>query len=94
MRYAVQENILKPFSEKMLNNNSHDSTLLVMGVLIHNPENLRVNACKDLSSKFATVTHEENQALFKSLLAAKGPYSFASHAGHAALKPTIPRKFS
>jgi len=67
---TVQESTLKLFGEEMLNDNSHSNTLLAMGVLIQNLETLRVNARKDLSSKFATFKHEENQSAFKSLFSA------------------------
>ena len=69
--YAVQENTLKLFGEEMLNNNVHANTLLAMGVLIQNLDTLRDNARKDFSAKFAIFKHEENQSVFKSLLAAK-----------------------
>ncbi|MDD5460305.1 MAG: CHAD domain-containing protein [Methylococcales bacterium] len=69
--YAVQENTLKLFSEEMLKNHIPANTLLAIGVLIQNLDNLSCKARKDLSSKFAAFKHEENQSRFKSLLAAK-----------------------
>jgi CHAD domain-containing protein len=69
--YAVQEETLKLFSEEMINKHIHANTLLAMGVVIQNLDILRDKARKDFASKFETFKHEENQDVFKALLAAK-----------------------
>ena len=69
--YSVQEHALKQFSEEMLGNNIHANTLLAMGVLIQNLDTLRSEARADFSSKFTLFKHEDNQSVFKALLAGK-----------------------
>jgi CHAD domain-containing protein len=69
--YAVQEETLKLFSEEMINKHIHANTLLAMGMVIQNLDILKDKARKDFASKFKTFKHEENQDVFKALLAAK-----------------------
>jgi hypothetical protein len=55
----------------MINKHIHANTLLAMGMVIQNLDILKDKARKDFASKFKTFKHEENQDVFKALLAAK-----------------------
>lgn len=66
--YATQELTLKQFSEEMLANQVPANTLLAMGVLIQNLDELRTKARNDFSAKFLHFKHLDNQDALKSLL--------------------------
>ena len=66
--YATQELTLKHYSEEMLANQVPANTLLAMGILIQNLDDLRTKARDNFSAKFILFKHEDNQAILKLLL--------------------------